>query len=744
MLNRKYYFVLLTITLLLLSPISSPGLFDDGKISNNAFTSGELNGISYSYGTNTYSASGNATIIDQGSISEETNTTVTTTESVRLITGYNSTPSEAYYRVNQLQRTDTQNLTTELWFDMAGFDYWVNQTILVDTVAKLEIAFPGQGSAKLAMNYTEIFQVEETYIVDQFGDYLVTIETNATYFEFFDYILGQLVHTSGTVVTKVIFFDVDYKEYTLEVSRSRYTYGVLAYYSQFSRAYNISATAHQVNITDGENFAAAFNMFDNISANYTEYLVSWMAYDFIVYEETNLKFVNGSSVPDQYLPFNMYPSYYRANGTKVEAGYSRVESRILSTYQNVLSAFVTVSEETTDNSLSIEARLAIWGISTSTTLVAYDDMNNNDRLDLSFGADGLEVSNDFVSHLGLAEAYEAKVFTAYYSSSNQSERAVGFGFDVNRTNIGDVYEDYSYSEYSFGNIDAASNSVFNWNEPAEDTDGNVVFSFGVTYNNFPVTWINLSDGTTVEDNENIAYDYIVTVNPTTGRAKISTTWTYGGIANAALQTEMTGKSLALLVKSEFFSIQALYTATENNDTVDSTTSSSFTRIGTNVGGDATEIDVTGPKQFYLLDGATNETATFDAINIVTVSGSFSGERTSPFNSESESTAGTSSKSVTETLDVNVFYSFNLIVINYPQWDGKSVVHDPDYSVNYEATANTVDEPSSEEDTSTPASDDTSTPVSDPPASGAVAAPGFETFIALFSFITMVVFVNRRK
>ena len=88
---------------------------------------------------------------------------------------------------------------------------------------------------------------------------------------------------------------------------------------------------------------------------------------------------------------------------------------------------------------------------------------------------------------------------------------------------------------------------------------------------------------------------------------------------------MDGLSMALIVKSEFFALRASYSATETNETTDASRTKTFTRLGVSFGdGEATEIDVGGKKQFYILGGTQNLTANFDALTLVTVAGQFHG------------------------------------------------------------------------------------------------------------------------
>ena len=78
----------LVFTLLALVPLNSPGIaMEPTNISNDALTSGEINGVSYSYGDITYEESGNHTITNQGSMSEFRNITRTEVKNVSLIMG---------------------------------------------------------------------------------------------------------------------------------------------------------------------------------------------------------------------------------------------------------------------------------------------------------------------------------------------------------------------------------------------------------------------------------------------------------------------------------------------------------------------------------------------------------------------------------------------------------------------------------------------------------------------------------
>jgi hypothetical protein len=273
----------------------------------------------------------------------------------------------------------------------------------------------------------------------------------------------------------------------------------------------------------------------------------------------------------------------------------------------------------------------------------------------------------------------------------------------------------------------------------------------MTYTNFPVVWVDVDD---TDDTENsfiehttIGYQYKVTVNPETGKAKISTTWTFDGITDPVNNAKMDGLSLALIIKSEFFALRLAYTATQTDEPIDTSKSRRFGRLAIGTGdGSSTEIDVTGPKASYLWDGSRNVDASFDAINLLKVSGHFREEKETPFVSESENTAGAASvDSVVERLEVDFFYSASLVIISYPKWGGEGIVHDPDFNVNYQPLKlDTVETTTSE--TTTDSESTTSSSTTKPPASSSSEGekvPGFSVLLALTAFL-LVPIIRRRK
>ncbi|MHA2028139.1 MAG: hypothetical protein ACXAB7_05930 [Candidatus Kariarchaeaceae archaeon] len=736
---------------------SLPDNVQDNKIiPSGAIASGTINGIDWEYGTYDFFESGNITQEYNDTLFEHEEKTFTYTADIDLIT--NQTFSDVVYSIDWNFTVDDPEANLTEYNNATFFDLiiFVNNT--------MALRLDGTGNVTHGRELLDLTVHENHTVVvsDAVGfngtDYtfLGRFPTNTTYVEYnHKFANNTVVRRSGLIAAKYIIFDIEQEVHTVNVEHIEITQAWMGFYSRYSMAYNVSATAHYVNITDGANFGLHVTMFDEIQANYTQVAVTWVGYDFKNINFYNLTFTNGTPVDWGMYPKSMLPTAYNKSGIIVEAGYQQVSSRLLSTYQSVVAAFAQVDVDigtlATDD-VSIEAKLAVWGVQTSPTMIAYVDGNRNRKLDLTLDDDGLTVDPvDKVSFLGLAEAYQTTVFNARYESARYNESVEFHGMGVKIENP-EVNETVYYDGWAtFGTIgfdpDATINSNFVWSAPSEETDGTVMFGFGMDYTNFPVTWVNVTDTSAFIEPTNIGYHYIVTVDPETGKAKISTTWIFDGITDPVNNAKMDRLSLALIVKSEFFALRVAYTATQSNDTIDTSRSRRFGRLAiASGGGNSAEIDVTGPKASYLWDGRETVPASFDAINLLKVSGHFREEKETPFVSESENTAGAANvDGVVERLSIDFFYSASLIIVSYPKWGGEGIVHDPDFNVNYQPLKlDTVETTTSETTSDTEST--TSSSTTKPPASSSSEGekvPGFSALIALTAFL-LVPIIRRRK
>ncbi len=716
------------------------------EISANALTSGSIGGLNYTYGTKTYFDSGNMTRNLNGTITETHNRTSTFVRTLPLVK--NITLSNYIYKIDWNKTIGTSVANETQYFNNETFTYFVHTYLMKIVAARFNPKNYTDGFVQMKMNFTDHYRTSVTVAISTKGDFLGQFPANNSYVEFFfKYANGTQALWKGVLSVAAVIFKVDTVLTQVKGTRTKYSAAYMAYGVRHSVAYNVSATAHQVTITNGKNMGLHVTMFDNIKANYTEYTVGYVAYSLVYADFTQLKFMNGTPVDPGMYPRELLPVTSTATGSFVEAGYSSYKSTIKSTFQSITSLFATKSKTSTPNSTTISARLAVWGVSTIPVMAAYTDGNLNGQLDLALTQNGPSIaSSDRINYLGLAEAYHVDAVNARYKEVNSTSTTTLWGYGG--LNITDTVHRnqtrFNTESYGYGNL-TASTSTMKWTAPVQKTNGDVVFNFGVDYNNFPVTWVNTTNATnSFIDYENMSYDYKVTVNPTTGRATVSPTWTYSGIRDSTKKGAFSGLSLATVTRSDFFALSAVYTATGANTNVTSSQQESFATINVKAGGGtATELNVTGAKQKYNLNGTTYN-ATFGVINLVQVSGNFGGSSVSPFSSQSDQTGGTSQvNTLVQSLKGKFFYKSDLVIVNYPTWDGKNLVHDPDYSVNYQPQAQPTATPTpTPTPTQTPTGTSTPTKSAAPSVSPSVGAP-----FLLLPFILglgVIVIYRRRK
>ena len=99
----------------------------------------------------------------------------------------------------------------------------------------------------------------------------------------------------------------------------------------------------------------------------------------------------------------------------------------------------------------------------------------------------------------------------------ESVQFFGLGVNVTNYNVNDTRLNFEVEQFGLGNINANTQANFVWNEPVAHDDGTVEFDFGINYDNFPVTWVNVTDPVnSFSEQQDIGYHYKVFVNPETG------------------------------------------------------------------------------------------------------------------------------------------------------------------------------------------------------------------------------------
>lgn len=765
-LMKKHLIFLFAITILLFGSVYVPSSrITDHSVFATSITSGEINGISYSHGSINFSESGNFTSVANDTVTESENFTRISTQQIGLIT--DAQIADFYFHSFGEENNSGSVGIYNDWYNNVTYNLFVD-FILNQMPLRFDPLNKTHGEELMDLQVIENYSEVVVAAVSTDGAFLGQFPTNTTHIEYnHKYLNGTITHKSGEIVAEYIIFRVVRTFETVKVNHTRLSYAQVGYYARNSIAYNVNATAYTVNITDGENFGLQVNMFDSVTASYSQFFLQAIGYYFYNIELYDLTFLNGTHVDEGMYPRWMFPTVYQAQGIIVDAGYQNVTSTILSTYQGMAAGFIQRLNETTANSTTIGANFAAWGIEAGTNLIAFDDGNENGVLDLAYKDNGLQIdSTDIVKSIGLTEAYTTDVINAVYHNASYSSTYASpyLGVNITENKNNDSYLNFATEHYGFGDTNANVTTTFTFDEPVANNDGTVDFNFGIDYTGFPVTWVNTTNpANSAIDYEDIGYKYHIHVNPDEGDMSMKVDFIYGGITDATLHDAMDGLSLATVIKSQFFALHAVYSATASNATVNRTRASAVAalEVKSGEGEPATKIDVNDTRASYTTNGTASK-ANFTAINLFQVAAGYSAEKVSPFDSESGKTGGTAmSGSLTERFDVNFFYSADLIVVTFPEWNGNDINWDPNYGVNYQprpkdtttvsstTVSSTTSTPTASTSTSTAStststtSTSTSTTTSDSTSTNPKPVPGF-LFVQVFVVVGTFVIIKKYK
>ncbi|MFX1512636.1 MAG: hypothetical protein ACFFCQ_08625 [Promethearchaeota archaeon] len=657
--------------------------------------SGEIAGLNYSYGMVPIQESGNFTIQETGSIDERFSNSTTTITELELITNINFT-NVLFQLHHFIFFPNGTNSTYTSWLDMPGLDElgdYVNNT-LPSIIARDPKANVTEGY------YTDKDTGENVTLIDHHvpvistdDEFLGAVPANMTFAEYIDGTNSTDIYYHAILLNpEAIIVEVEKETHMVWLNHTVIAANIFWYGYRYSMEYTIDASAFVVNVNDGENFAIQVAAFNNLNANYKEVIYSGIGYYQVYYEFTEIFYLNSTGgknesapVPFENYPRYLFPRMIQNQGQIQEVGVQDINLQAASTLQSVVAAFLSRSS----NASLQYGGLAVWGVQTSPILVGYQDGNNNDYLDISLADTGLEVDpNDRIKYIGFEEAYQIDAAMAHKRTHtyNTSLKMPAYGVDYNETNVNDTEFNYAHVSYGIGDPNMASDPDWYWNDPTE-SNGVVTFEFGVNYTDFPVTWVNMSDGSRITDQEDVKYDYILIVDTNNGQADLSPTLTCAGVNNSTLKGDLTGIDLSRQVISEFFALEAIYSVSEEQTGLNATRTSAFAiiEVSNDQGEEYTAIDTSDAKTTYSLSGLGEYNATFGAINLLTIKGAFRGEQVTPFRSESQETGGTAMLTAKkQQFAVNFLYSADLFIVNYPEWNGTQIIHDPSYKTFYEA------------------------------------------------------------
>ncbi len=717
---------------------------------SSTVTNGSISGtnITYSYGTRTFSESGNYTAIDHGfkqeTIREEKIKNVT----VDLINPNNVSLKNIIFKVEKFRYwNDGTNDTKVDWYD---------NTTLNETLDFI-LALPG------LINYSfEESSPVEVYLLSTEGEYLGSTFWNSTIFEF----NATFMNATWIIEPQVLIFSIEkVKNVQVTLNWTTITVAALAYYSVYNVNYSVNVEEWYAQIRDGNRHFLHVSAFKRGQLNFTQFGFFKLDYFMFVANLVNLTYAeNDSYVPDAMYPVVLKPSAFSMRGQMSLLDIAQSNLTTIGTTNTILQAFHARLSENFNQTEVNASSLVAWLIQTTPRLIAYQDANFDNQLNLAFSTEnGLEVTDgDLVKYIGITEAFRGT--SVHYRKFNHTFEQnasyfEGFNFKEVSQNESVVEESYSFVRLGLGDTEAPFSQNPYWNEPEVDNStGAVKFHFGIEYRNFPVTWVNtLNESDIVQDPMNITYDYVYVINPQNGTATLSPTITYGGISDPALKSEMDGLGLATLYKSDFLSIQAVSAkrVTEAEDNVTSTRAAAFAVVSfSGPESNFSTIENRGAKENYTLDGTQYQT-NVSVLNLVSVSGFAAAGNVTTFESDSADTVGSSYLETTEIAALNYTYRKDLILVSYPIWNGGKIVHDPTFSSVY------VPAPPSSSETSTPppttsgpagnetSSSETESQVTESPTpsggegSGAVT-PGFELIPLVFMASLASYMILRRR
>jgi hypothetical protein len=699
---KKTFFSLVILSILFIgigSPLTSqekPALFKNRIVKAPVFktqalqepqasiTNGTVPGtnITYSYGSRTFSANGNFTASDTGSIHEEIKEERIEVVDLELINSSSFKIVDIYLEIKERRTTPLRNSSTTFWLDNSTY---INKLVDIFTTPALYSL----------ISYIDNISITDAILFTTDEDYLGKFSQNVTWLQYQNNVLNHNV--SWHVFPRVYIVSVQKIPARVELNWTLISNTYMSFFSYYSVEYNIEASEWFAQIKDEDRLFLQLSAFNKLTLDYSEVRWSQMSYWMHVMGNVTLK----NTTDDSYIPFDMFPFslrpyFYQQNGSMTDIDIRIINQTAIAASTTALQAFHARISETMNNTQVNASSLVAWMISSTPRLIAYQDGNLDKQLNLDFNPnDGLAPADgDIIPYIGIAEAYGGDV--KHYRQLNHTFDQMAIGFSglelLNHTvkNQTEFEQDYSEYHLGLGSYGTTPTQRPYWNEPDVDNDtGVVTFDFGIGYENFPVTWVNTANGTTHQVPMNITYAYLYVIDPIAGTADLSPTITYGSLdANPALKAAVSRLSLATMYKSDFLSIVGLYAKRQRaaEENVTSSRTGAFATISfSGPGTSFSTVDTRGEKENYTLNGVQHQTNA-SILNLFGISGKAVVGNVTTFESESENLMGSAYLETTEVAALEFNYRKDLILISYPVWGGEEIIHDPTYSAVYVPSA----------------------------------------------------------
>ena len=691
--NKKilitFIFVISFVSSTFLANPITPALSDNNNIntlsssSSPVSTSGwtNINGtnISYRYGVDSFDANDSFLVTNNGT-SHDSYTEKRVQDLTMDLVNLSSIVVQKYiYRITESVYVNaTYNTTRTFVLDNNSYDTYVTQ---------LNASFSNQ----LFIDYSAFnptYGVTDTAIITTNNDYLGSFPTNETFYK-----ANGPNNVNVTHIQEIIGILVSHtpiKNVQVKLNSTLTVDAYFGYYNAYQVNYTIHADQWSAQVRDGDRMGMYVSAFKDLQMNYTEVRASYLSYYIQSNYQVNLTYANGTYVPFENYPFALRPAFYQQNGTISDLSVRFINTTSVVASTSAVQAFHARLTKNLQNAHVDASSFVAWMVGSTPRLLAYKDVNLNNQLDLQFNpTDGLQqASGDYIPYIGMLEATSGNAIT--YQSTNQTydQHIITLqGFElVNQTDKGITKNTTNWNQFHYGYGDTNynfNNDFITYFDTPVNQSNTWVFKFGVEYRNFPVSWVNMTDGQATLDPMNISYDYVYSINPYLGTAKLSPTITYGSVTNSTLKTAFNRLSLATMYESDFLSVATLR-ATRLEQTSQNVTSSlttNFAEVSFAGPQNFTTVDTRGGKQYYTLDGVTH-TTNASVMNLASFSAAAASENVTVFQSDNQNIIGSAMMKNTTITGVKLNYRKDLILISYPQWNGGKIVHDPTFSTVY--------------------------------------------------------------
>ncbi len=500
--------------------------------------------------------------------------------------------------------------------------------------------------------------------------------------------------------------------------------------------YNASYAAFSVEIwqPDGNFFLTYYAplSWEYSSTDYN-YYQEYFEYNYTSYSEVVLlEDVPGIGNAGDLVPYDLLPDWLRGSYTTYSKGYRESEynstgsDSALTAMQYIGMGMWAVPQPLQSNATLARAAgfqqqdtlaytSVYWDNFIPAVLYAFRDNNNNGYLDLIANASSawyLEPDVDTLEYVAYLESYSSNMTVSGFYFENSTYISVDqYGYVYNDSYIfNDTYDNEDWS-FSYGPKPAPTTDTSAWfiTPYFDNLTNTLTFSWGVTYTDFPVSFIDWNswqeyqtymdleytydlrieiqdNGTAAisiaqasndtSTNETAPSDNNTNVTQTTAYIFLDTTYYFGELENATIRSKMNGLSLANVIDTSFYSETVVQETNASSSFAVGSSEMTFGSDGLKLG----SIDVKGRKANYtLMDPAGNQTHQAQAAKIIL----FKESGSTTFNSTSlyeDHVSGDAETVITEeTYRYDYQWVQGLLLISYPEWNGYGVVHDPTFS-----------------------------------------------------------------